>query len=84
MKNKIYVIVTVPLLERDFDMYIPSVKKVGTIKNLILKIIEEESDGAYTNDGCKNLYYKVTGEKIDENTFIRYTKIKNGTKLILY
>lgn len=54
MKNKILVIVYVPLIEKEFDIYIPIAKKVGTVKNLIIKIIEESSEGTFVNDGCKH------------------------------
>ncbi len=84
MKGKILVIVYVPLIEKDFDIYIPTIKKVGTIKNLIIKVVEEQSEGTFVNDGCKNLYDKLTGEKIDDQLFVRYSNIKNGSKLVLY
>lgn len=84
MKNKIYVVVSVPMIEREFDMYLPVVKKVGSIKSLIIQIVEEESDYNFQDDGCKHLYYKATGEKILDNEFVKYSNIKNGTKLILY
>ena len=84
MKNKILVIIYVPLIEKEFDMYIPIVKKVGTIKNLIIKIVEEESEGIFINDNCKNLYDKITGEKIDNQIYVKDSSIKNGSKLILY
>lgn len=84
MKNKLLVIVHVPLIEREFDIYIPTVKKVGVVKNLIIKIVEDASDGIFVNDGCKSLYDKLTGEKIDDNQFVRNSEIKNGTKLVLY
>lgn len=84
MKNKIYIVVSVPLIEKEFDLYVPLIKKVGTIKNLIIKIVEEESEGTFIDDGCKSLYDKVTGEKIDEQQFVKYSNIKNGTKLVLY
>ena len=84
MKNKILVIVYVPMLEKSFDIYIPIVKKVGTIKNLIIKIVEETSEGTFTDDGSKNLYDKLTGERIDDNQFVKESIIKNGSKLILY
>lgn len=84
MKNKILVIVYVPLIELEFNIYIPLVKKVGTIKNLIIKIVEESSDGTFINDGCKSLYDKLTGEQIDDNQFVKNSNIKNGTKLVLY
>lgn len=72
------------MIESEFDMYIPSGKRVGTVKNLMIKIIEEKSDNAFVDDGCKSLYEKQTGERIDEVQFVRDSKIKNGTKLILY
>ncbi len=84
MKSKILVIIYVPLIEKEFDMYIPVVKKVGTIKNLIIKIVEEESEGIFVNDNCKSLYDKITGEKIDDQIYVKESSIKNGSKLILY
>ena len=84
MQNKILVIVYVPMIEKEFDIYIPIVKKVGTVKNLIIKIVEENSDGTFVNDNCKNLYDKLSGEKIDDNLFVKESIIKNGSKLILY
>ena len=84
MQNKILVIVYVPMIEREFDVYIPIVKKVGTVKNLIIKIVEENSDGIFVNDNCKNLYDKLSGEKIDDQLFVKESIIKNGSKLILY
>ena len=84
MKNKILVIVYVPLIEKNFNIYIPIVKKVGTVKNLIIKIVEESSENAFVDDGCKNLYDKKTGDIIDDNLFVKYSGLKNGTKLILY
>ena len=84
MKNKILVIVYVPMLEKSFDIYIPIVKKVGTIKNLIIKIIEESSEGIFINDNCKYLYDKNTGEIIDDDQYVKNSGLQNGTKLILY
>lgn len=84
MNNKLYVIVYVPLIEKEFDLYIPIVKKVGTVKNLIIKIVEDGSEGTFVNDNCKNLYDKLTGEKIDDQLFVKDSLIKNGSKLILY
>ena len=84
MKSKVYVIVTVPMIEQDFEIYLPTVKKVGSVKSLILQIVEEQSDQNFVDDGCKHLYYKNTGEMIDDNQFVKYSDIKNGTRLLLY
>ena len=84
MKNKLLVIVYVPLIEKEFNIYIPIVKKVGTIKNLIIKMLEEASDGTFVDDNCKKLYDKLTGEVINDELFVRDSNIRNGSKLILY
>lgn len=84
MKNKLLVIVSVPVLGQEFEMYIPTVKKVGIIKNTIIKVIEEESGGAFKNDGYKSLYDKASGERIHDEVFVKNSVIRNGSKLILY
>ena len=84
MTGKLYVVVTVPMIEREFDMYIPAGKKVGAIKQLIIQIVEEQSDFYFVDDGCKRLYDKISGDEINDNEFVRYSKIKNGSQLILY
>ena len=84
MKNKIMVCVYVPLIEKEYDIYIPVVKKFGTVKNIIIKMVEDNSDGTFADDGAKNLYNKMTGELIDEQQFVKFSNIKNGSKLILY
>ncbi len=84
MKNKLYVIIDVPMIEREFYVYIPITKKVGTVKNLIVKMVQEQSENSFVDDGCKSLYDKNTGEKINEEEFVRDSNIKNGTRLILY
>lgn len=84
MKGKILIIVYVPLIDKEYNLYIPIIKKVGTVKNLIIKIVEENSDGSFINDNCKYLYDKLTGQKILDNLFVKESGIVNGSKLILF
>ena len=84
MNNKLYVIVYVPLIEKEFDLYIPIVKKVGTVKNLIIEAITEATDHTFVSDECTKLFDQATGELIDNNLFVKDSIIKNGSKLILY
>lgn len=84
MKNKILIIVFVPLIERQFDIYIPETKKIGTVKNLIIKIIEEQNPGTFSSKDIRHLYDKDTGELLDDNLFVRNSKIENGSKIIMY
>lgn len=84
MNNKILVLVYVPLIEKEFDIYIPLNKKIGTVKKLIIDIVKENSDGLFIDDGTKNLYDKLNGELINEQQFVKNSKIINGSKLVLY
>ncbi len=84
MSGKILVVVYVPLLEKKFDVYIPILKKIGTVKSLIISIVEENSDGIFVDDGNKNLYDKITGEILDDNLFVKNSNLTNGSKIILY
>ena len=84
MTNKVMVIVYIPMLEKEYDMYIPTVKKVGTVKGLIIKIIEELSNGTFQGNNTMYLYDKTSGEKIKDDIFIKDSIIVNGSKLILF
>lgn len=84
MKNKILILVYVPMIEKEYNIYIPLAKKVGTIKNLIINVVEEASEGVFQNNNCRYLYDKISGEKIDDNQFVKNSGIKNGSKIILY
>lgn len=82
--NKYLLTIIVPQIEFEFDIYIPNNKKVGTIKDNILKSIQELSNGAY-NKNSKDVRmidreYKI---EYDNNMIIKDTKIKNGTKLVI-
>lgn len=84
MNGKVYIVVSVPMIEQNFDLYIPTTKKVGTVKNLILKMIEEESEQNFIADQTKSLYDKESGERINEEEYVKDSVIKNGSKLILF
>ena len=84
MKNKFYIIVSVPMIEKEFDFYIPVNKKIGVVKKLIVSLVVEQSDQTFLDNGCRYLYDKITGQKLDENQFVKKSIIKNGSKLLLF
>jgi len=81
--NKILIIVYIPLIEQEYDIYIPINKKIGTIKNTIIKSIVELSDGNIKNTSNLKLYDKETTNIYDNNIMVKDSGIKNGSKLIL-
>ncbi len=82
--NKYLVTIIVPQVEIEFDIYIPNNKKVGTIKENILKQINEISNGAF-NKSIKDIRMldREIGIEYDNNIYIKDSKIRNGTKLVI-
>lgn len=83
MKNKILIGLCVPLIEKNYDIYIPVNKKIGTIKKLIEECLVELTDGSYKIKEDSNFYSKETGQIYDVNKSVRETDLKNGSRIIL-
>lgn len=80
--NKLLISVEVPSIEQSFDLFIPINKKMGTIKQYIIKSIHELS-GGILND--KNyLFFDIdTGVKYGNNVYVKDSGIKNGARIIM-
>ena len=81
--NKILIELYIPLIEKNYDLYIPINKKVGTVKKFIEKGLVELTGNAYKIKEDTNLYSKETGNIYDVNETVRDTDLKNGSKVIL-
>lgn len=81
--NKILVLVYIPSIEQEYDIYIPINKKIGTIKNTIINSVLELSEGNLKNIDNLRLYDKETSIIFDNNIIVKNSGIKNGSKLIL-
>mgnify|MGYP003289369487 CR=1 FL=1 len=81
--NKILIEVYIPSLEREFDIFIPVSKRVGTIKKLIEKGIKDFAGDGFSNKEDTNLYSKETGLIYDVNLKVIDTDLKNGSRVIL-
>ena len=82
-KNKILIELSIPLIEKNYDLYIPINKKVGTIKKLIEEGLIDLTDHDYIIKEESNFYSKETGEIYDVNKTVRETDLKNGSRIIL-
>lgn len=81
--NKVLVIVYVPLLDKEYDIFIPVNKKIGTIKEKIIEGINEFSDDSLINVSGLRLYNKEKSREYNNNIYVKDSNIINGTKLIL-
>lgn len=81
--NKILLEVYIPSIEKEYDIYVPISKRIGTIRKLIIEGIEDFSDNEITIRDNMNLYSKETGSMYDVNMKVIDTDLANGSKLIL-
>lgn len=81
--NKVMVKVYVPLIEREFDIYIPINKKIGIIKKIIINTINEITELNLQEKRPVKLYDKITGSSFDNESYVKDSSIRNGTQLIL-
>ena len=83
MENKILVELYIPLIEKNYDLYIPINRKIGTVKKLIEEGLIELTDNAYKENKESNLYSRDTGKMYNVNDTVRNTDLQNGSKIIL-
>lgn len=81
--NKVLIEVFIPLIEKEYDIFVPVNKTMGTIKKIIEKGITDLADDGYTISQDTNLYSKETGEIYNVNLKLTDTDLKNGSQVIL-
>ena len=80
--NKILIQLYIPLIEEEYDIFIPINKRIGTIKQLIEKNMSEQANGYIIREDT-NLYSKETGKVYDVQLLVKETEKKNGSRVIL-
>lgn len=81
--DKILVKVYVPMIEKIYDVWIPSHKRIYNVINLLIKVINELNDNSYRPTKMPMLYDKVTSEVYDINLSIKESTMRSGTEIIL-
>lgn len=82
--NKYLVTIIVPLIETEYDVYIPNNKKIGTIKSYILKTLSELSNNTFNKTMSEvRLLDRDTNQEYDNNLYVKDAGIKNGTILVI-
>ena len=81
--NKILLEVYIPSIEKEYDIFVPVNKKIGTIKKMIETGIIDLTDDVYSISDDTNLYSKDTGNMYDVNIKLIDTDLKNGSRIIL-
>lgn len=82
MNNKLLISVSLPIYDISFDLEVPNIIKVGSLKNIILDYIRSN----YSNDmnfGTFRLIKRESGTELDSNLLIKDSNINNGSILVL-
>lgn len=80
---KFLVLLYVPQIDEEFEIFIPSNKSVAGVINLLEEAISGLISEDFSVDYQRYLYNKDTGEIYNLESFIHELSITNGTKLIL-
>ena len=80
--DKILIELYVPSINENYDVFIPTSRKIYEVENMLSKMIEELSLNRYSNNENVLCYFE-DGKIINRNLRVIDCKITNGTKLML-
>lgn len=81
--NKVFIKLYVPLIDNNYEIFIPIDKEICDIIKLLVKGIDDLVDTDYRLTSETALYSRSTGEKYDSNLKVIDTDIQNGIELLL-
>lgn len=84
MNNKYLITIIIPNCDLEYDLFVPINKKVGTIKEKIVKSLYEVTKGQFFKTPNEvNFIDKVSGIEIPNDLYVKNSVIKNGTKILV-
>ena len=83
MSNKILIKVYVPLIETEYDVFIPINKKIMNITRLINDAIKDLSSGSWPDNLNVRLFNRLNGMPIDSKLNVKEAGLVNGSQVII-
>lgn len=88
MTNKILITVVVPMIEEEYDIYIPVSKTIKVTRDLLVKTVNELSEGYFPIKDNNSLVTKTillssNGSILKESNTVKDCGLKNGDKIIM-
>lgn len=80
--NKILVTIYIISIDESYDLFLPVNKKVIELLNLIQDSLIDLSNGNYQKKE-NILLYNEDGLIINPNNYVKYSGLKNGSKLLI-
>lgn len=82
MNNKLLVSVSLPIYDISFDLSVPNIIKVGSLKKIILDYIRSNYNNNINLETLR-LIKRESGTELDSNLLIKDANINNGSILVL-
>lgn len=83
IKNKVFIKLRVPEIDKEYDLYLPVNKKIGNIIILLNQAVCELSNGEMELSDSNKLFNEKTLETYSPDVLLLNTNIRNGTVLVL-
>ena len=83
IKNKVFIKLIVPEIDKEYDLYLPVNKKIGNIVILLNESINELTNGELELSNNNKLYNSKTKEYYSSDVLLINTNIRNGSTLVL-
>lgn len=81
--NKVLIKLIIPKIGYKYDVWIPLNRRIYNVIKLLVKALDELTNGEYKPIELPRLYDRRTGRCYDVNSTIGESGIKNGVELIL-
>lgn len=82
MNNKILVSISIPIIDVMFDLNVPNIVKVGSLKKSIVDYVVSNFNNGF-NVTSLRLIDRDSGIELDSNLLVKDTLISNGCTLVL-
>ena len=83
MNNKILIEVFVPMLEEEYDVFVPINKKIKNVTRLISEAIVDLSNGCFPIKKDIFLYNRQNGLMLDPKLNVKEAGLVNGSQIVL-
>lgn len=83
MNNKVLIKLTVPELDKSFDVFIPVNEIIWKIKKMLIKCINDITNSNLDMNGQIELLKKEDGRVYNNNEIVIDTDIRNASELII-
>jgi hypothetical protein len=81
--NRVLIKLFIPMIEQQYDVWIPLEKPIYIIVKLLTQKVNELSRGHYQVKETPVLYDKITGKPFDPKITVKEANIRNSTEVIL-